>query len=167
MVKSLFSSRRVSPSPQEIRERHNRNFDTLQANSFKSWFKRRHRATCADHYHQTAAQVTSDKHIDQMFDKLDQDGGGTLSVDEITSLFCENGITMSEAQVADMFAEAMRSHNTQLHRQQVAMGGRSKIHPQQLDRQSTEYNLKQEMSPEQFKIVASSPDALACKYSEV
>lgn len=38
--------------------------------------------------------------------KLDSDGGGTLSIGEITSLFKENGILMSEAEVADMFANA-------------------------------------------------------------
>lgn len=30
-------------------------------------------------------------------------------------------------------------------------------------RKSTEYNLKQQMDPGQFKIVASSPAALKCK----
>ena len=43
-----------------------------------------------------------------MFEKLDQDGGGTLSIEEITSLFAENGIQMTEAEVADMFASARR-----------------------------------------------------------
>ncbi len=43
-----------------------------------------------------------------MFKKLDLDGGGTLSIDEITNLFKENGIHMSEAEVADMFANALR-----------------------------------------------------------
>ena len=42
-----------------------------------------------------------------MFAKLDEDCGGTLSVDEITGLFVENGIHMSEAEVADMFANAL------------------------------------------------------------
>ena len=41
-----------------------------------------------------------------MFDKLDEDGGGTLDIGEITSLFRENGIMMQEAEVADMFANA-------------------------------------------------------------
>lgn len=42
-------------------------------------------------------------HIDEMFDALDEDGGGTLDVGEITALFKENGIHMSEEEVADMF----------------------------------------------------------------
>jgi Ca2+-binding EF-hand superfamily protein len=41
-----------------------------------------------------------------MFDKLDADGGGTLDMGEITSLFKENGIHMTEAEVANMFANA-------------------------------------------------------------
>jgi len=41
-----------------------------------------------------------------MFQKLDSDGGGTLSIEEITSLFKENGIHMSQEEVADMFANA-------------------------------------------------------------
>ena len=41
-----------------------------------------------------------------MFAKLDEDGGGTLDVGEITSLFKENGIFMTEEEVADMFANA-------------------------------------------------------------
>lgn len=52
-----------------------------------------------------------------MFEKLDEDGGGTLSIEEITSLFKENGLDMSEAQVADMFANAGRMHLVQKHRQ--------------------------------------------------
>jgi Ca2+-binding EF-hand superfamily protein len=49
-------------------------------------------------------------HIEEMFNKLDEDGGGTLSIEEITSLFIENGILMSETEVADMFANATRMH---------------------------------------------------------
>jgi len=49
-------------------------------------------------------------HIEEMFNKLDEDGGGTLSIEEITSLFKENGIHMSEAEVANMFANAQRMH---------------------------------------------------------
>ena len=52
--------------------------------------------------------MTSDNHIDEIFLKLDADGGGTLSIDEITSLFVENGINMNEGEVADMFANAKR-----------------------------------------------------------
>jgi len=62
-----------------------------------------------------------------MFQKLDQDGGGTLSIDEITSLFKENGINMTPEQVADMFANAQRCHYKQKHRQQMQLGGQSKV----------------------------------------
>ena len=41
-----------------------------------------------------------------MFKKLDTDGGGTLSIQEITLLFRSNGIRMTKEQVADMFANA-------------------------------------------------------------
>lgn len=43
-----------------------------------------------------------------MFTKLDTDGGGTLSINEITSLFEENGIHMTKGEVADMFSNAKR-----------------------------------------------------------
>lgn len=41
-----------------------------------------------------------------MFKELDTDGGGTLSIQEITSLFKKNGINMLEEEVADMFANS-------------------------------------------------------------
>ena len=44
-----------------------------------------------------------------MFRILDADGGGTLDCGEITKLFAENGIHMSEEQVANMFEEAQRN----------------------------------------------------------
>ena len=43
-----------------------------------------------------------------MFAKLDLDGGGTLDMVEIATLFKENSIPMSVQQVADMFAESKR-----------------------------------------------------------
>ena len=50
--------------------------------------------TCS-HYYQTGAEVKADYIIDDMFSKLDEDGGGTLDCGEITALFKENGIHMS------------------------------------------------------------------------
>lgn len=41
-----------------------------------------------------------------MFEKLDQDGGGTLDTGEITELLQKNGINMTQAQVSNMFGEA-------------------------------------------------------------
>ncbi len=43
-----------------------------------------------------------------MFNKLDEDGGGTLDCAEIQALFKENGIHMTKEQVANMFGEAIR-----------------------------------------------------------
>jgi Ca2+-binding EF-hand superfamily protein len=60
------------------------------------------------HYFRTGAEVQADNIIDDMFQKLDADGGGTLDVGEITALFKENGIHMTEDQVANMFGEAQR-----------------------------------------------------------
>ena len=76
-------------------------------------------------------------HIEEMFEKLDEDGGGTLSIEEITSLFKENGIHMSEAEVADMFANAQRMHLVNKFR----MG--AKIQKHEMEPKSTELNLKQ------------------------
>ena len=58
-------------------------------------------------------------HIEEMFKKLDEDGGGTLSIDEITSLFEANGILMSPEEVADMFANASLHHLQTEHRKQI------------------------------------------------
>ena len=54
-----------------------------------------------------------------MFQKLDQDGGGTLDCGEITSLFIENGINMTIEQVANMFGEAQREDACAIYRKQV------------------------------------------------
>lgn len=59
-----------------------------------------------NHYYQTSNEVKADNIIDDMFSKLDEDGGGTLDCGEITALFKENGIHMSIDQVANMFGEA-------------------------------------------------------------
>ena len=52
--------------------------------------------------------MISDSIVDAMFAKLDLDGGGTLDMVEIATLFKENSIPMSVQQVADMFAESKR-----------------------------------------------------------
>ena len=48
------------------------------------------------HYYNTASEVKSNNIIDDMFKRLDADGGGSLDCGEITALFKENGIHMSE-----------------------------------------------------------------------
>jgi hypothetical protein len=99
-------------------------------------------------------------HIQEMFKKLDQDGGGTLSIEEITSLFKANGIHMSPDEVADMFANAMRCHLIHEHRKQLMKFRMSNVARHLMQSKPTELNLKQQMNPEQFRIVASSPAAL-------
>ena len=47
-------------------------------------------------YYFTGAEVKADTIIDDMFEKLDADGGGTLDNGEITALFKQNGIHMNE-----------------------------------------------------------------------
>lgn len=63
--------------------------------SFKQWFKSRAKNNAYGHYTSTGAEVKSNNIIDDMFSKLDEDGGGTLDCGEITSLFKENGIHMT------------------------------------------------------------------------
>ena len=48
--------------------------------------------------------------IDDMFSKLDEDGGGTLDCEEINALFERNGIYMGVEAVANMFGEAQRKN---------------------------------------------------------
>jgi len=54
----------------------------------------------------TAAEIKTEGYIDEMFAKLDEDGSNTLDMGEITALFKENGIDMTEGDVSDMFANA-------------------------------------------------------------
>ena len=61
------------------------------------------------HYYNTGAEVKSNNIIDDMFAKLDADGGGTLDCAEIFALLSQNGIHMTIEQVADMFGEAIRA----------------------------------------------------------
>jgi hypothetical protein len=50
---------------------------------FKQWFKTRAGQNAHSHYYNTGAEVKSDNIIDDMFHKLDNDGGGTLDIKEI------------------------------------------------------------------------------------
>ena len=70
-------------------------------------------------YYFTGAEVKADNIIDDMFEKLDADGGGTLDNGEITALFKQNGIHMTEEQVANMFGEAARMERLNKYRKQV------------------------------------------------
>ena len=54
-----------------------------------------------------------------MFEKLDEDGGGTLDCAEIATLFKENGIHFTVEQVADMFGEAQRENACSIYRKFV------------------------------------------------
>ena len=74
---------------------------------------------------------------------------------------------MTPEQVADMFANAQHCHYKQKHRQQMQLGGQSKVQPWLLQQRTTSENLEQELSPQQFKITASSPEALNCKFSSL
>lgn len=85
-----------------------RNDTLLQTSAFKEWFKKRSSKNAHSHYCQTNNQVKIDQIIDEMFARLDSDGGGTLDMNEIAALFESNGVPMTMEQVADMFAEAMR-----------------------------------------------------------
>lgn len=67
----------------------------MQQKRFKSWFKSRGTGNSHSHYVYTGAEVKADTIIDDMFDKLDADGGGTLDIGEITALFKQNGIHMT------------------------------------------------------------------------
>lgn len=78
----------------------------MHQKSNKQWFKTRAMKNTHSHYHQTGSEVKADNIIDDMFSKLDEDGGGTLDCAEITALFRENGINMTMEQVANMFGEA-------------------------------------------------------------
>ena len=137
---------------------------TLQQKIFKEWFKKRHLSSAPDEYCQTFQQMFSDKLIDDMFARLDSDGGGTLDMNEITALLKENNIIMEVQQVANMFAEAQRKDLVSKHLKMTQLGtGFNKIFPDSLKTRPDDYNLKQTLNPQQFKLVANSESALKCK----
>ena len=55
----------------------------MHERAFKQWFKTRAGQNAHSHYYNTGAEVKSDSIIDDMFHKLDNDGGGTLDIKEI------------------------------------------------------------------------------------
>ena len=94
----------------------------LQELAFKRWFQTRYKPQVFSQYHSTASQVRSDAVIDDMFSKLDEDGGGTLDCQEINALFQRNGIHMGVDAVANMFGEAQRRDSYQSYRQKMQDG---------------------------------------------
>jgi hypothetical protein len=74
----------------------NKDGTILQQKRFKKWFKSRGIMNAHSQYYFTGAEVKADTIIDDMFEKLDADGGGTLDNGEITALFKQNGIHMNE-----------------------------------------------------------------------
>lgn len=92
-IDTLIKQRK--PSPKKIKKFCTNNELHLQGKSYKQWFKTRAMKNTHSHYYQTGAEVKADNIIDDMFSKLDEDGGGTLDCGEITALFKENGIHMS------------------------------------------------------------------------
>jgi len=70
-------------------------------------------------YYFTGAEVKADTIIDDMFLKLDEDGGGSLDTGEITALLKRNGINMTQEQVANMFGEALREENLTQYRNMI------------------------------------------------
>lgn len=67
-----------------------------------------------------------------MFEKLDADGGGTLDFGEITALFKQNGIHMTEEAIANMFGEAARLHKLSQYRKMIQDGFVDKIIPSEI-----------------------------------
>jgi len=85
-----------SKTLEKIRHNCNKNELALQVKKYKQWFKTRALKYAHGHYYNTAAEVKSNSIIDDMFSRLDADGGGSLDCGEITTLFKENGIHMSQ-----------------------------------------------------------------------
>lgn len=74
-----------------------------------------------------------------MFEKLDADGGGTLDFGEITALFKQNGIHMTEESIANMFGEAARLHKLSHYRKMVQDGFVDKLIPSEIEAKSLDY----------------------------
>lgn len=108
-----------SSEPAKIRKKCDSNSTLMQQKRFKQWFKSRGILNAHMQYYYTGAEVKADTIIDDMFDKLDADGGGTLDNGEFTALFKQNGIHMTEEQVANMFGEAFRMEKLSQYRKKV------------------------------------------------
>jgi len=136
----------------------------LQGKTYKQWFKTRAIKNAHSHYYNTGAEVKSNEIIDFMFDRLDDDQGGTLDFNEITKLFKSNGINMTTNQVANMFGEAKREDACSIFRKNMQNGMFNKADLRAIQKKTTKYNLSQVMRPEQWKNVTKSPAALKCKF---
>ena len=76
----------------------NKNFEALHSQPTKDWINKttlKSNEQIRAHYKKSSQEIKAETMIDNMFDKLDADGGGTLDMGEITTLFQKNGIMMS------------------------------------------------------------------------
>jgi hypothetical protein len=75
------------PSPEKIHKSHIAREKILQEHQYKEWFNTRANLNTHSHYYATGAETKSERIVDDMFRRLDEDGGGTLDCGEIASLF--------------------------------------------------------------------------------
>ena len=135
----------------------------MQINLYKKWFKTRSKQNTHSHYYQTFSEVKADNIIDDMFSKLDADGGGTLDCGEITALFKENGIHMNEDQVANMFGEAQRMNSCAIYRKMLQQAMFKNADGRGTVKKSIDFYKSMAMDPETWKVVTKSPAALKSK----
>jgi hypothetical protein len=98
-----------------------------------------------------------------MFQKLDEDGGGTLDCAEITALFKANGINMTIEQVANMFGEALRMDAYSSYRKSIQAGLYSRAQTTAFKKKSLNFNMKREINPSEWKQITKSAAALKSK----
>jgi hypothetical protein len=132
---------KLSKSKRQIDQVIKNNQTLLQTITFKEWFKKRFSRNAHLHYSQTNSEVKNDKIIDEMFARLDSDGGGTLDMGEITAIFKTNGVPMTMEQVADMFGEANRMELVERYRKMVISGAGYKMSKDQLKPKPTSVNV--------------------------
>lgn len=135
----------------------------LHKKTNKQWFKTRAAKNTHSHYYNTSAEVKSNKIVDDMFQKLDEDGGGTLDCAEITALFKANGINMTIEQVANMFGEALRMDAHSSYHKSIQAGLYSNAQITTLKKKSMAFNMKRKINPAEWKQITKSTTALKSK----
>ena len=77
---------------------------TLKQFSIVKWLKSRHNSTSRPEYLQSLENMRRNKDILQIFKKFDEDGSGSLEMEEISKLFTSNGIYLGKKNTKKFFA---------------------------------------------------------------
>lgn len=109
-IADLESARSLVQPRRQSRPKLQNNF-LMKKLAIREWLAKRYADRAKKNYFQTDLEMMTDDRISEMFAVMDLDGGGTVSVGEVTALFKSAGIDSSMEEIADMFAEAQRRNS--------------------------------------------------------